>query len=63
MPTQDNDSAFLFVSPNHSLTLDKLDGKQKSVVVDVPAQFRNANVYVEDVGRPHAKPTPTPLGL
>jgi hypothetical protein len=47
---KDNDASFLFVAPNHSIPLDKLPENKNSIVVDVPEQFRNANVYVEVIG-------------
>jgi hypothetical protein len=45
-----DDSSNLVVSPNFSIPLDKLPENKSSVSVDVPEQFRNANVYVEVLG-------------
>lgn len=43
---KDNDTSFLFVSPNHSVVVD-LPAAQPSIAVTVPDQFRNKNIYVE----------------
>jgi len=43
---KDNDASFLFVAPNHALQLELPKG-QASLTVNVPDQFRNANVYIE----------------
>jgi len=47
-----SEAKFLFVSPNHSLSL-TLPKNQKESVVDFPDQFKNANVYIEVVAEGH----------
>jgi len=48
----EGDSKFLFVSPNFSLNVDLPEGVS-SMIVDLPKQFHNANVFVEVVGQGH----------
>ena len=47
---QDNDASFLFVSPNYSQSVSLPTGKALTAI-DIPDKFRNANVYVEVVGK------------
>jgi len=47
-----SESKFLFVSPNHSLSLTLAKDKSQSTV-DFPDKFKNANVYIEIVAEGH----------